>query len=232
MVIGAFSFPFSLADFSVYSSGFGGCVSDGMSCGTVAEGMVARSVEAPKLPKWRGRPIKISIWPQFQGKQRCLLVPVGARGRSRYQLWSLSYVLFQQGKMEGNSEMRNSDYQNRNGRDISKGAFDDNLHAGGGQLRKRKRFSPQQIKELEDVFKKTSYPNEIERSDLSNRLGLEKKSVAFWFQNRRAKSKKENLLLENEKLRAENRVLKQAIADSTLNNCDGPIIFSKHSNSM
>lgn len=45
LVIGDLSFPFSLADFSMYSSGSGGCVSAGMSCGTVVKGMDARSEE-------------------------------------------------------------------------------------------------------------------------------------------------------------------------------------------
>lgn len=91
--------------------------------------------------------------------------------------------------------------------------------------------TPQQIQELEGFFKECPHPDEKQRTDLSKRLGLENKQVKFWFQNRRTQMKtqlerRENMILwqENDKLRAENSVMKDALANLISNNCGGPAI--------
>ncbi|KAJ1433761.1 START domain [Sesbania bispinosa] len=80
-------------------------------------------------------------------------------------------------------------------------------------------------------FKESPHPDEKQRSDLSKRLGLENKQVKFWFQNRRTQMKTqlerhENMILrqENDKLRAENSVMKEALANPMCNSCGGPAI--------
>ncbi|MED6159058.1 hypothetical protein PIB30_038840 [Stylosanthes scabra] len=80
-------------------------------------------------------------------------------------------------------------------------------------------------------FKDCNHPDEKQRADLSRRLGLENKQVKFWFQNRRTQMKTqierhENMILkqENEKLRAENSVMREAMANPMCNNCGGTAI--------
>ncbi|XP_004309219.1 PREDICTED: homeobox-leucine zipper protein ANTHOCYANINLESS 2-like [Fragaria vesca subsp. vesca] len=99
--------------------------------------------------------------------------------------------------------------------------------------RKKKyhRHTPSQIQELESFFKECPHPDEKQRSDLSRRLGLETKQVKFWFQNRRTQMKTqlerhENIILrqENDKLRAENGVMKDAMSNPICHNCGGPAI--------
>ncbi|KAG6494882.1 hypothetical protein ZIOFF_042665 [Zingiber officinale] len=80
--------------------------------------------------------------------------------------------------------------------------------------RRRKRYhrhTPQQIQELEAMFKDCPHPDDKQRQDLSRRLRLEPRQIKFWFQNRRTQMKTqierhENSILrqENDKLRAEN----------------------------
>ncbi|XP_050386466.1 homeobox-leucine zipper protein HDG7 [Argentina anserina] len=99
--------------------------------------------------------------------------------------------------------------------------------------RKKKyhRHTPNQIQELESFFKECPHPDEKQRLDLSRRLGLETKQVKFWFQNRRTQLKTqlerhENIILrqENDKLRAENRVMKDAMSNPICQHCGGPAI--------
>ncbi|XP_027186738.1 homeobox-leucine zipper protein HDG1-like isoform X2 [Cicer arietinum] len=131
--------------------------------------------------------------------------------------------------------MREDEYESRSGSENFDGASGDDLDAGDDQPQNKKkkyhRHTPQQIQELESFFKECPHPDEKQRSDLSKRLGLENKQVKFWFQNRRTQMKTqlerhENMILrqENEKLRAENSVMKEAMANPICSNCGGPAI--------
>ncbi|XP_038171780.1 rhox homeobox family member 1-like [Arvicola amphibius] len=51
-------------------------------------------------------------------------------------------------------------------------------------------LTPWQLNELEDVFEKTKYPDEIIRKDLAKRLFLGESTVRRWFKQRRAKYRK------------------------------------------
>ncbi|XP_042428609.1 homeobox-leucine zipper protein ANTHOCYANINLESS 2-like isoform X2 [Zingiber officinale] len=114
----------------------------------------------------------------------------------------------------------------------------DNLEAVSGDdddqeqnPRKKKRYhrhTPQQIQELEALFKECPHPDDKQRLELSKRLCLESRQVKFWFQNRRTQMKTqierhENAILrqENDKLRAENMAIREATRNPICNNCGG-----------
>ncbi|KAL0394683.1 UNVERIFIED_CONTAM: Homeobox-leucine zipper protein ROC2 [Sesamum latifolium] len=62
---------------------------------------------------------------------------------------------------------------------------------------KRKRYhrhTPQQIQEMESFFKQYPHPNNNQRKELSDKLGLEPLQIKFWFQNKRTQLKIEDLV--------------------------------------
>ncbi|KAI4351788.1 hypothetical protein L6164_006105 [Bauhinia variegata] len=130
--------------------------------------------------------------------------------------------------------MRDEGYESRSGSDNFEGASGDDQEAGDDQQQRKKKYhrhTPHQIQELESFFKECPHPDEKQRMELSRKLGLESKQVKFWFQNRRTQMKTqlerhENVILrqENDKLRAENSVMKEAMANPVCNGCGGPAI--------
>ncbi|KAL3321074.1 Transcription factor lbx1 [Cichlidogyrus casuarinus] len=70
------------------------------------------------------------------------------------------------------------------------------------QLRKRRKtrttFSNSQIAELEDNFSKQKYLTPADRDRIARKLSLSNTQVITWFQNRRAKMKRENEELERD----------------------------------
>ncbi|CAI0423162.1 unnamed protein product [Linum tenue] len=101
---------------------------------------------------------------------------------------------------------------------------------GGGEKtmmkskKKRKKYhrhTPEQIREMEALFKESPHPDEKQRQQLSKQLGLAPRQVKFWFQNRRTQIKAiqerhENSLLKShiDKLRDENKALRETIASA------------------
>ncbi|XVF53651.1 hypothetical protein PTKIN_Ptkin05aG0115800 [Pterospermum kingtungense] len=128
-------------------------------------------------------------------------------------------------------------YESKSGSDNVEGASGDDQDASAaaadGQPKRKKyhRHTPHQIQELESFFKDCPHPDEKQRNELSKRLGLENKQIKFWFQNRRTQMKTqlerhENVILrqENDKLQAENDLLKQAMTSPICTSCGGPAV--------
>ncbi|XP_078154624.1 homeobox-leucine zipper protein ROC5-like isoform X3 [Carex rostrata] len=126
----------------------------------------------------------------------------------------------------------------RSGSDHLDGLSADDLEPPSGNPRKRKkryhRHTPHQIQELEALFKECPHPDEKQRAELSKRLCLENRQVKFWFQNRRTQMKTqmerhENTLLrqDNDKLRAENMSIREAMRNPLCNHCGGPAMLGE-----
>jgi hypothetical protein len=82
---------------------------------------------------------------------------------------------------------------------------------------------------MEILFKECPDPDDKQRQRLSSELGLKPRQVKSWFQNRRTQMKAqtkpdENTLLhqENEKLRSENVIMREAFRNPTCQYCEGP----------
>ncbi|KAK5819026.1 homeobox-leucine zipper protein ANTHOCYANINLESS 2-like isoform X3 [Gossypium arboreum] len=129
---------------------------------------------------------------------------------------------------------REEEHESRSGSDNIDGVSGDDHDAADNRPRKKRyhRHTPQQIQELEALFKECPHPDEKQRLELSKRLCLETRQVKFWFQNRRTQMKTqlerhENSLLrqENDKLRAENMSIREAMRNPICTNCGGPAII-------
>ncbi|KAI3902836.1 hypothetical protein MKW92_006762 [Papaver armeniacum] len=90
------------------------------------------------------------------------------------------------------------------------------------------RHSAQQVQELEAFFKECPHLHKHHINELSKRVSLKPAQIRFWFQNRRTQmqaqiQRDENLILrqENDKLRASNMYIREAIRNTMCNNCGG-----------
>ncbi|KAI9107795.1 hypothetical protein K1719_021131 [Acacia pycnantha] len=105
----------------------------------------------------------------------------------------------------------------------------DDVDGDKNKKKKRKKYhrhTAEQIREMEALFKESPHPDEKQRQQLSKQLGLAPRQVKFWFQNRRTQIKAiqerhENSLLktEIEKLRDENKQMRETINKSCCPNC-------------
>jgi homeobox-leucine zipper protein len=126
---------------------------------------------------------------------------------------------------------KEEEYESRSGSDNMEGGSGDDQDPDGHPPRKKRyhRHTPRQIQEMEMLFKECPHPDDKQRQHLSKELGLEPRQVKFWFQNRRTQMKAhteraENSLLrqENDKLRSENVLMREALKNPTCQHCGGP----------
>ncbi|KAJ4951818.1 hypothetical protein NE237_028650 [Protea cynaroides] len=106
------------------------------------------------------------------------------------------------------------------------GSDDDDMNKKKKKRKKYHRHTAEQIREMEALFKESPHPDEKQRQQLSKQLGLAPRQVKFWFQNRRTQIKAvqerhENSLLKSEieKLREENRSMRETIKKACCSNC-------------
>ncbi|KAL3499094.1 hypothetical protein ACH5RR_041826 [Cinchona calisaya] len=66
----------------------------------------------------------------------------------------------------------------------------------------KRRFNDDQIKSLENMFEAESRPEFRVKQQLANKLGLQPRQVAIWFQNKRARSKSKQIEQEYSTLKA------------------------------
>nr|GMD62040.1 homeobox-leucine zipper protein ANTHOCYANINLESS 2 [Ipomoea batatas] len=132
---------------------------------------------------------------------------------------------------------REEEPESRSGSDNLEGVSGDDQDAADDKPPRKKRYhrhTPQQIQELEALFKECPHPDEKQRLELSKRLCLDIRQVKFWFQNRRTQMKTqlerhENSILrqENDKLRAENMAIREALRNPICNNCGAPAMIGE-----
>ncbi|XWS46462.1 hypothetical protein CRYUN_Cryun14cG0069100 [Craigia yunnanensis] len=91
------------------------------------------------------------------------------------------------------------------------------------------RHTSQQIHTLQAFFKECPHPDDKQRRQLSNELGLEPKQIKFWFQNKRTQKKAEHeradnsvLRAENERIQCENLAIREALKNVICPSCGGP----------
>ncbi|XP_015089790.1 homeobox-leucine zipper protein HDG8-like [Solanum pennellii] len=89
------------------------------------------------------------------------------------------------------------------------------------------RYSVEQIQQLEEFFKKCDHPDEDQREQLSREVGLDPKGIKFWFQNKITQTKimnersdNESLQIENERLRCDNKSMKEKLENAMCPQCD------------
>ncbi|KAK3220774.1 hypothetical protein Dsin_014744 [Dipteronia sinensis] len=99
--------------------------------------------------------------------------------------------------------------------------------------KKYHRHTTQQIHVLESFFKEFPHPDEEQRNSLSLQLGLKRRQIKFWFQNRRTQMKtrserQENVILKQEhnRILAENEMLKEAMSHPLCTNCGSLVAMS------
>lgn len=143
---------------------------------------------------------------------------------------------YETGSGVGGRRSREDEHESRSGSDnMDGGGSGDDPDGDDGKPPRKKRYhrhTPQQIQELEALFKECPHPDEKQRLELSRRLCLETRQVKFWFQNRRTQMKTqlerhENSILrqENDKLRAENMSIREAMRNPICTNCGGPAMI-------
>ncbi|KAL8223974.1 hypothetical protein R6Q57_019449 [Mikania cordata] len=101
----------------------------------------------------------------------------------------------------------------------------------GGHHDKKKRYhrhTALQIQILESTFKECPHPDEKTRMQLSRELDLAPRQIKFWFQNRRTQMKAHHeradncaLRVENDKIRCENIVIREALKNLVCPTCGG-----------
>lgn len=129
----------------------------------------------------------------------------------------------------GRMKMKDDELESKSSSDNQDGGSGDDQDAIQRRSKKRyHRHTQRQIQEMERLFKECPHPDEKARLELSRELNLDPRQVKFWFQNKRTQMKAQqerhdnsHLRNENEKLKAENLALREAIRNVVCSSCGG-----------
>ncbi|KAH6756419.1 Homeobox-leucine zipper family protein / lipid-binding START domain-containing protein [Perilla frutescens var. hirtella] len=192
----------------------------------ISSNMPAAAIAPPRLVSQ-----SLSSKPVFNSPGLSLALQTGMEGQEMGRIITENY---ESSNVVGGRRSRDEEHESRSGSDNMDGASGDDQEGSDRPPRKKRyhRHTPQQIQELESLFKECPHPDEKQRLELSKRLCLETRQVKFWFQNRRTQMKTqlerhENSILrqENDKLRAENMSIRDAMRNPICTNCGGPAMI-------
>ncbi|KAL2478800.1 Homeobox-leucine zipper protein ANTHOCYANINLESS 2 [Forsythia ovata] len=217
------------------SSGGGGGIDGGVGGARIAADipysngnhMPTGAIAQPRLVSQ-----SLSTKAMFNSPGLSLALQTGMEGQGELARMGENY----ESSIVGGRRSRDEEHESRSGSDNMEVASGDDQDASDKPPRKKRyhRHTPQQIQELEALFKECPHPDEKQRLELSKRLCLETRQVKFWFQNRRTQMKTqlerhENSILrqENDKLRAENMSIREAMKNPICNNCGGAAIIGE-----
>ncbi|XP_058749426.1 homeobox-leucine zipper protein HDG11-like [Vicia villosa] len=110
------------------------------------------------------------------------------------------------------------------------GSGDDEIDNSSNDRRASyKRLTTTQSTILENFMKECHHPDDAQRRQLAEEVGLEPKQIKFWFQNKRTLMKNQHerennssLRLENERIHNENLLIKEALKATICSTCGGP----------
>lgn len=121
------------------------------------------------------------------------------------------------------------EHETKSGKDMDGGSGEDQDAEQPSRKKRYHRHNATQIQQLESFFKECAHPDEKQRQELSEALGLSIRQVKFWFQNRRTQMKAQqersdnaHLRGENDRLRTENITIREAIKNVSCPSCGGP----------
>jgi len=92
-------------------------------------------------------------------------------------------------------------------------AIPEEAPAGTKEVKRRRRLSPDETRILAEIFEQTQKPNAALRSRLAQQLDMSSRAVQIWFQNRRAKLKRDASEAQNGYLFERNRRLSLHLYD-------------------